>query len=201
MSGRGYHSENGGVDSERSVVTANTVIYRERPRIPWFTAAYVGAIASVLAVVGLAISAATGGRSYYPFGVIVIGSSAAFGAFVALISGRTIRLESDTLWIGRKVVPLGAITQTGVLRGRDLWRVRNRIALPGSRSAPLLLGSAVPGIGDAFAGAYLLSTRSIRAGNCCSPGQGPAVVLLTPSLETPVWLVGSRNAAELEMAV
>lgn len=161
-------------------------LYAEWQR-PWFTALYAGVALGALGAVAVGIAVALRGP-FYPRGAILIASVAVFGVFLALVSTRRIRLNSEALRVGRKWIPLRAVTQTGILHGRDLWRVRHRLVMPGNNKAPLLLGSATPGIGDAFAGGYLKATRQIRAGNCCSPGQGPAVVLLTPSLLTPAWM-------------
>jgi len=147
------------------------------------------------------------GSPFREVDVIILASLAGFGALFGLQSGRRVRLYSQTLWIGWQVypggprVPLSAITATGVLRGRELRRVRSRITMPRSKSEPLLLGGAIPGLGQALLGGYLIATRPIRRGNCCAPGQGPAVYLVTPDLDTPLWLIGTRHPEQLRAAI
>jgi hypothetical protein len=72
--------------------------------------------------------------------------------------------------------------------------------MPSSKRSSPAGADGIADIGVPGAG-YMWATRSIRNVNCCSPGQGPAVMLLTPSLATPVWIVGSRHAEELQAGI
>lgn len=99
-------------------MTSDT-LFRERQRVPWLGALFAGVVSGALGIVGIAIDGATGGRWFDQGAYIIICATAAFGALLGLTSFRRIRLESDGLWVGRKMIPLEAVTQTGILGGHD----------------------------------------------------------------------------------
>jgi hypothetical protein len=184
------------------------VLYEERQRIPFLSALLTASLCAILVAIGGGVALLTG-AALDRFDMIFTAAFVGLGLFYGFLTGRRIRLRPDALWVGWQVfrggneIPLAAVTQTGILRGRELRRVRLRIAMPRSKSEPLLLGGAIPipGVGLAFVGGYLLATRAVRQGNCCPPGQGPAVFLSTPTLGTPLWIVGTPRPEELLAAI
>jgi hypothetical protein len=94
------------------------MLYREWQR-PWGPALFGVALGGAFAGIPIGISVALG-DAFNLAGGIIIPSTAAFVAFLALISARWIRLEPEMLRIGGKRIPLEAVTETRILRGREL---------------------------------------------------------------------------------